>query len=270
MNTRPDPAHSQDIAEQQEPDTQRPKPANRRSLITDVLTLQFAITGAVTLIALAGLTWTSEAGIRNNLSYWAEQWAGELNESGAPFYLRDRNEAVLDVERFVGKYPEIHSVTWYRPDGSVFASIDKNGPVPTPGPRLPGITVAELSAKAGKSPAYLLREDIERNRRFRLSGPIRVESFAGGELLSLAPEASKTNVQLLGFVAVDLDFSAYQSAFLKRLTLASGALVILLFISSIVGRVLLKRALRPLSELQAPLSEIARGKMQVEFPVTRH
>ena len=89
----------------------------RRSLITDILTIQFVITGGITLIALAGLVWTSGLVIRDNLNDWAEQWATELNELGAPFYMRDRGEAVLDVERFVKKYPEIHSVTWYKPDG---------------------------------------------------------------------------------------------------------------------------------------------------------
>ena len=57
----------------------------RRSLIADILTVQLLITGAITVIALVGLTWTSGAVIRNNLNYWAEQWAGELNELGAPF-----------------------------------------------------------------------------------------------------------------------------------------------------------------------------------------
>jgi hypothetical protein len=67
--------------------------ARRRSLVTDILTLQFLITCAITIIALAGLTWTSGAVIRDNLTYWAEQWADELNELGAPFHLRDRDDA---------------------------------------------------------------------------------------------------------------------------------------------------------------------------------
>src|SRR5688572_3607421 len=120
-----------------------------RSLITDILLVQFVITGVITAIALAGLTWTSGALIQNNLAYWAEQWAGELNELGAPFYLRDRDEAVLDVERFVEKYPEIRSVTWYRPDGTVFKFIDKGGAVDLVPPALSEEIRRELSAKAG-------------------------------------------------------------------------------------------------------------------------
>jgi len=246
------------------------KVPNRRSLITDILTVQLVITGAITLIALAGLTWTSGTVIQNNLNYWAEQWAGELNELGAPFYLQNRDAAVLDVERFVAKYPEILVVTWYRPDGSIFTSIDKSGPVdPVASPLQPD-TIGELSAKAGRTPAYLLREDIQRNRRFRLSGPIWVESFENDGLFDVNSNHVKTKVQLLGFVAVDIDFSTYQTTFSRRLGLASVALVALLFTSGIVGRVLLKRALRPLSELQEPLSQIAQGTTQVTFPATRH
>jgi len=240
---------------------------HRRSLITDILTVQLLITGVITIIALAGLAWTSGAVIRHNLNYWAEQWAGELNELGAPFYRPDHGGAMLDVERFIEKYPEIRRVTWYRPDGSVFTSILNGGARDTAAAPLAAETIAELSQKAGVSSAYLLQE--EHDRKFQLSGPIWVESFANDGLFDAA-KATPTRVDLLGFVTVDIDFSTYQTAFSKNLALASIALIGLLFISWIVGHALLKRALRPLSELQEPLSQIAQGTMEVTFPATRH
>jgi diguanylate cyclase (GGDEF)-like protein len=241
-----------------------------RSLVTDILTVQFAITGAITVIALAGLIWTSGAVVQNNLNYWAEQWAGELNELGAPFYLRERTEAVLDVERFIQKFPEILSVTWYFPDGSVFTSINKGDLKDTLPSPLPTTAVADLSARAGVTPAYLLREDIKHERRFRLSGPIWIESSENEGLFNGDSDDIETKVKLLGFVAVDIDFSNYQTAFLKRLAPACVGLLALLFTSWIVGRALLKRALRPLSELQAPLLQIAEGATQVTFPAALH
>ena len=90
------------------------------------------------------------------------------------------------------------SVTWYHPDGSVFTSIDKNGPVADAGDPLPAGIIAELSAKAGPSPAYLLREDLEGNRRFRLSGPIWVESFANDGLFDVANRTPRTKIELAG------------------------------------------------------------------------
>jgi len=242
----------------------------RRSLITDILTIQFVITGGITLIALAGLVWTSGLVIRDNLTDWAEQWATELNELGAPFYMRDRGEAVLDVERFVKKYPEIHSVTWYKPDGMVFTAIDKNGPLDGAGSPLPKKVVDELSSKVGRNPPYLLRENLEGNRRFRLSGPVWIDSFGKDGVFESDRKRAKSKPTLVGFVAVELDFSAYQSAFLNRLTPACSALVVLILISWLVARRLVKRALQPLSELQQPLADIAHGKVDVAFPIPRH
>jgi diguanylate cyclase (GGDEF)-like protein len=241
----------------------------RRSLITDILTVQLAITGVITIIALAGLNWTSKAVIHESLGYWAEQWADELNELGAPFYRQDRGEAMLDVERFVGKYPEIQRVIWYRPDGTFFTSIDKTGTQESIAPALPQAATAELKSKAGLTTAYVLTEDTGNDRRFRLSGPIWVESFSRDGLIDVG-RGAQTKVNLLGFVAVDIDFSAHQTALSKSLALASIALIALLFLSWVAGHVLLKHALKPLSELQDPLAEIAKGTTQVTFPATPH
>ena len=242
----------------------------RRSLIVDILSVQLLITGGITFVALAGLTWTSRAVIQENLNYWAEQWAGELNELGAPFYLRSRDDAILDVERFIQKYPEIESVTWYRPDGSVFTSIDKNGPVEPLGAPLDAGTVKDLSTRVEARPAYLLRQNLEGNRRFFLSGPIWAESFSNGGAFDADLHRARTRSELLGFVGVNLDFSSYQTAFSRRLEIASFALIVLLLTSWIVERILIKRALRPLSELQEPLLRIAKGETDVSFPDPRH
>jgi len=111
-------------------------PKHRRSLVNEVLAAQLAVAAVVGLIALIGLAWTSGSVIRNNLEHWAAQWAGELNDLGAPFYLSDGGEAVFEIERFIDKYPEIERVTWYRPDGSSLLAIDESGPVASaPQPR---------------------------------------------------------------------------------------------------------------------------------------
>ena len=242
--------------------------APRRSLVTEVLAAQLALTAAVGLIAIAGLAWTASSVVGNNLTQWAGQWAAELNELGAPFYRRNAHDAVLDVERFVAKYPEIALVTWYGPDGSVLTALDDSGVVEPPTAALDPALTRELAAKAGASPAFLLREEID-DRRFRLSGPIWTEAFEG-DLLAADPTAASTVIELLGFVAIDLDFTAYRSALLPRLALASGVLLLLLTAAWGGGRLLLKRTLAPLSELEQPLAQLAAGETPAAFPASRH
>ncbi len=251
------------------PEPPAPQPRTRgRSLVNEVLIAEVVIAAVVGAFVLAGLAWTSGSVIRDNLAHWASQWGAELNELGAPFY-HDQREAVLGVERFVAKYPEIARVSWYRADGSTLLSLDKNGVVDAAAP-LDADARVELAAKAGVTPPYLLTENVEGGRRYRLSGPIWSEALAGDGLFDFNPSAAKTSVELLGFVSVDLDFSAYESVFLPRLALASGTLLLLLGVSWAGGRLFLKRALAPLSELQQPLARLAAGDMDVEFPRPKH
>ena len=81
------------------------------------------------MVAFLALFLASNWVVQENLERRAELWAPELNELGAPFYLSDHEGALLGVETFIGTYPEILSVTWYQTDGSVFESVNQDGPV---------------------------------------------------------------------------------------------------------------------------------------------
>ena len=165
-----------------------------RSLVHDVLGAQLAIAALVGAIAISALAWTSGSVVRNNLEQWAGQWAEELNEIGAPFY-HDEREALLGVERFVAKFPEIDRVTWYREDGSVLMSLKHGGEQSDSAPPLPSQVRDSLAAKAGVTPPFLLTENVDR-QRFRLSGPVWTEAFTGDGLFAFDPAAPKTSVAL--------------------------------------------------------------------------
>ncbi len=245
---------------------ERRKP--NRSLVREVLGLQLAIAAIGGLIAVAGLAWTSGAVVRDNLEHWAAQWASELNELGAPFYLDDAGAAMLDVERFIAKYPEIERVSWFGTEGGVILSLGGDGSTQIDTPPLDAETAAELSARAGIQPAYLLTQDVSPGQRYRLSGPVWKESFADDALFSADPAAAEASVELLGFVSVDLDFSGYENALWPRLAVASGILVLLLAASWACGRWFLKSALAPLSELEHSLVQLAAEAPAVRFPTS--
>ncbi len=238
----------------------------RSSLIAQLLTLQLAIVAAVGLLALAGLYWTSRTVIDENLTHWATQWARELNELGAPFYLSNTGAAVVDVERFTEKYPEIAAVTWYGPDGAAVPSLN-HGVEPRP---LPPESVARLAELVGKDSPYSLTEKPGSPLEFSLAGPIWSEAAVGDTLLDVGASHVDTKRRLLGFVAVDLDYSWYHRQFLPKLWVASLALLALLGASWIIGHRLVKRALSPLAALQEPLANLASGELEVTFPASEH
>jgi diguanylate cyclase (GGDEF)-like protein len=239
-----------------------------RSLVREVLGVQLAVTALGGLIAVAGLAWTSGAVVRDNLEHWAAQWASELNELGAPFYLDDAGAAMLDVERFIAKYPEIERVSWYDTDGQVLLSLGGDGTTLVDTDALDHATAAELALRAGMHPSHLLTQNVSPGQRYRLSGPIWTESFADDALFSSDPAAAATEVRRLGFVSVELDFSEYESALWPRLAAASGLLLVLLGVSWGFGRWFLKNALAPLSELEHSLAELAAEAPAVRFPTS--
>ncbi len=237
-----------------------------RSLVQEVLGVQLAIAALGGLIAVAGLAWTSGTVVRDNLEHWAAQWASELNELGAPFYLDDAGAAIFDVERFIAKYPEIERVSWYDTAGRPLLSLGGDGTAPLDAAPLDAATAAELSARAGVDPPYLLTQNVSPGQRYRLSGPIWTASFSDDALFSTDPAAAAASVRQLGFVSVDLDFSGYEDALWPRLAVASGILLLLLGVSWACGRWFLKGALAPLSQLEHTLAQLASEAPAVRFP----
>jgi diguanylate cyclase (GGDEF)-like protein len=243
-----------------------PRRERSRNLVQEVLGVQLAITAIGGLIAVAGLAWTSGAVVRDNLEHWAAQWAAELNELGAPFYLNDAGAAMLDVERFIAKYPEVERVTWYDAQGGALLALGGDGTTLVDAAPLDASTAADLASRAGAQPPYLLTQNVSPGQRYRLSGPIWTESFADDALFSADPAAAEASVRQLGFVSVDLDFSGYEDALWPRLAVASGMLLLLLGASWACGRWFLKSALAPLSELENSLAQLAGDAPAVHFP----
>ncbi|HEX6995668.1 MAG TPA: EAL domain-containing protein [Gammaproteobacteria bacterium] len=258
-----------------------PRHGGRSSLITHILTLQLAIVTALGLLALTGLYWTSRTVVEDNLSHWAAQWASELNELGAPFYLSDTNRALLDVERFVGKFPEIRSVVWYSRDGDPMfrlrptdegheagdAGADDGAERVAP---LEPALLRRLQQAVGTDSPFVLLQQPRAPLAFRLAGPIWNERIVGDALLDLGDAPVETEIELLGFVSLDLDFSWYHQRFLPKLGLASLALLAVLGASWFIGRFTIKRALSPLAALQPPLAQLAKGEMDVVLPASRY
>lgn len=230
--------------------------------------MQLAIAALGGILAVAGLAWTSGTVVRNNLEAWAAQWASELNELGAPFYLDDAGAAMLDVERFIAKYPEIERVSWYDAKGHPLVSLGSHGTTFVDVPSLDAATAETLAARAGVEPPFLLTENVS-GRRYRLSGPIWAESFASDALFAADPAAAEAAVRMLGFVSVELDFSRYEQTLWPRLAVASGILLLLLGLSWAIGRRFLKTALAPLSELERSLTRLAtEDAPAVRFPTS--
>ncbi len=242
-----------------------------RALVNEILSLQLALTALIGVLAIAALFWTTKLVLQDNISKWATQWTMELDELAVPLYLTDGQAAALRIEQFIQNYPEIDRVTYFQPDGRVFFSVGSEDSITAVPPALDPKTLAELTERAASTTPYVVEDDQSEEQLLRIRGPIWTESIVGDGLFDYDPDApAESKITTVGFVSLVLNFSWHRSELLSNVRFASVALILLLIVSGLTVRFLLKRALASLSKLQEPIEELAKGNLDVKFEPARH
>lgn len=244
-----------------------------RLLIHEILTLQLAITSAIGILAIASLYWGGQWILQNNYSRWALQWTEELHELGAPLYLTVDDEISIRLEGYIEKYPEIKRVTYYQLSGEELFSISNHqGSQERPMLGLPSEKLAEAARLVGADEPYIIESSILNVRAFDIYAPIWTESIFSDGLFDFDLEASTGTgtMSLIGYVGLELDFTEFHTQLLKNIKIATFVLLLLLSVSAIGGRLILRRALTAISDLQEPIAELAKGNLAVQFKPAAH
>jgi diguanylate cyclase (GGDEF)-like protein len=244
----------------------------KRVLINEILSLQLVITAIIGALAIAGLYWGGQWVLQDNYSRWALQWTEELNELGAPLYLPNDDEAILRLESFIDKYPEIDRVSYYRGDGSILFAIENGVDIDTEQLTVDDDRLQELTKLIGAEAPYLVETSFLNARAFEILAPVWTESIPGDGLFSfdLSADSSGTEIELIGFVGLQLDFSLFHNRLLTNIKIAISILLLLLIGSGVLGRHYLARALTAISDLQQPIAELAKGNLAVRFKPAEH
>jgi diguanylate cyclase (GGDEF)-like protein len=243
----------------------------KRVLVHEILSIQILSATLIGVFAIAALYWGGQWVLQDNYSRWALQWTDELNELGSPLYLADDSEALLRLESFVNKYPEIGRVAYYRVDGSPLFSIDAHDDMDPVG-QLSRSTLNEVRALVGGEEPYLLQSSVIDPRQFEILAPVWTEALADDGLFAFDPSetALQSDLELVGFVGMHLDFIMFHDRLLANIKSAIMLLLVLLAGFALYGRRALRKALSSISDLQNPLKELAKGNLDVKFEPAEH
>jgi len=243
----------------------------RRMLVNEILSIQVISAALIGMLAVASLYWGGQWVLQENYSRWALQWTEELNELGSPLFLTDDGEALLRLESFVNRYPEIDRVAYFSKDGSAIFSVGNDDKAKE---------VTDLSEKAlsravervGDEEPFLMSTGILNPQRFEILAPVWKESIPVDGLFSFDPNAPQQAVEteLLGFVSINLDFVIFHDGLLANVKGAALILCALLVIFALFGWRSLQRALASISSLQKPIRELAKGNLDVKFEPAAH
>lgn len=240
----------------------------RRTLVGEMLFAQLVLAAVVGLVAVISVWSIASWVVRDNLESWARQWIEELDSLGGALYLSEDSDRYLRVERYVARFPEISFVRYYNADGRiVFGDGNARDTLSTP-----PLTAEDLAALAalpeGAGHRY---DDLSIAPLVRVTGAIHLTSLASDGLFDLQSiDDAATESTVAGFVELGLDYSRYDQQLLKSVWLGSAATA-LVFLALLVGaRLLLRRAVQPLVDLQAPLRRLAAGNYDIELPQSEH
>ncbi len=245
--------------------------SGKRLLVNEILSIQVLSAGLIGLFAIASLYWGGQWVLQDNYSRWALQWTEELNELGSPLYLDEDNEALMRLESFVERYPEIRRVAYFDKDGRVLFSVDSKE-VADAAQDLSEDRLLEAVAVIGNDKPYLMQAGILDPRQFEILAPVWVESLPGDGLFEFDPlnTAGEVPTELVGFVGIHLDFVLFHNQLLSNIRVAVLILVILLVIFGLYGRYALRNALASISSLQKPIRQLAKGDLTVKFEPAEH
>jgi diguanylate cyclase (GGDEF)-like protein len=243
----------------------------KRVLVHEILSIQVLSAALFGGLAIASLYWGGQWVLQDNYGRWALQWTEELNELGSPLYLSDDGEALIRLESFVERYPEIDRVSYYSKDGNALFSVHNAEPEE----QVEALTdnkLEEATAVIGEKKPYVMNSGLLNPRQFEILAPVWTESLVGDGLFDFDTDELKgeTRTDLLGFVGIHLDFVIFHDRLLANI---KGAILILLFLLigfAAYGRRALRRALASISDLQGPIKELAKGNLAVKFNPAEH
>ncbi|MDH3842001.1 MAG: GGDEF domain-containing protein, partial [Chromatiales bacterium] len=250
------------------------RPGNKggkRVLVHEILSIQVLSAALFGGLAIVSLYFGGQWVLQDNYGRWALQWTEELNELAAPLYLADDSEARIRLESFVERYPEIDKVSYFGKDGSSLFSVGTDEEVESP-ENLDKSRLDEAVERIGHERPYLMQSGLLSPRQFEILAPVWAESMAEDDLFSFSAESAdaKARTQLLGFVGIHLDFMIFHDRLLTNIKGAVLILMLLIFIFALFGRRAVRRALSSISDLQAPIRELAKGNLAVKFNPAEH
>ena len=243
----------------------------KRVLVHEILSIQILSAMIVGIFAIGALYWGGQWVLQDNYSRWALQWTDELNELGSPLYLADDSEALLRLESFVDKYPEIGRVAYFLEDGSPLFSIDAYEEM-EPVEELSRSVLDDARALVGSVEPYLLQSSVMDPRQFEILAPVWTEALVDDGLFAFDPAelARASDMELVGFVGMHLDFTIFHDRLLANIKVAILFLLVLLIGFAMYGRMALRKALASISDLQDPIQELAKGNLDVKFEPAEH
>lgn len=236
------------------------------SLANRILLLQLGWAIAVYLMVSAGLWWGTVHIIEQSLHRQAAGWLAKADELGTPLYASQERAGVEASLKSLANIPEIISVHYFDASGSklVYEYWREKGAAPN-SPVFMTEEIAGLQHAPGASKPILFHKEAGSIATFRASAPVWIKSLRSDGLLDFSlEETAQESVKTIGYISMRLDYGRLVSDFVKNVLWVSAIIAMLLLAFLLFGQFIIRWALRPLTQLEAPLVRLASGDTSIQ------
>ncbi|HAD04115.1 MAG: hypothetical protein A2005_09885 [Desulfuromonadales bacterium GWC2_61_20] len=239
---------------------------HQTSILVRLMSLAFIWAVTIFALASAGLWWTTEQVIKDSTRRQAIQWLNKFDDLATPLFVSSNPDLFEDIRKQAVIFPEIAFLRLVAPDGHtelgryVQSAFKARTSLLTP---FSAEELEQLTEVQGAEKPRLEKE-IGNIGVLRVAAPAVIKSISRDGLIAFAlDKEQKENVKIIGFVDIGLDFHSYRDSLGRHILL--GCLLILGFfiVATLIGRVVIQRALRPLADLQIPLAKLAQGETDI-------
>jgi diguanylate cyclase (GGDEF)-like protein len=234
-----------------------------RSLANRILTLQLAWAFIIYILVIAALWFATNLVIESNVRLQGEGWISKLDELGIPIYASNDPTQLADAISYMHNFPEVLRAQY----------IDVSGKKIISGYTRKNITLSNFLPLSDSIIAELKRTDLSQktirfekgnNSQMRVIAPIWIKSIENDGMIDFSlKKKGVEKVETIGIIDIVIDYSQISTNLKRNLAYASIIIAIMILIAAFIGRIMIRWALNPLSDLEEPLTRLANGETDV-------
>ena len=239
-----------------------PKP---RSLVNRMTLVHLFWAVLVYLSMIVGFWWSAHYLVEEGLKKQAVSWAGEFDELGTPLYFSDMPLILEQVRQRARHSPDILYARYYEAGSlKMLGQYVKKVTTATSFGWLSIDQVRDLRLDQASAPLIISHRAFLTVDSIRMLAPIQTRSLPVDSLFDQGSAGSKGEVRkTIGYLEIGVDLGPSRELIMHGMLTVSLFLGTVLLAAVVVSRYLVRSAMRPLLNLQAPLSRLANGDLNV-------
>jgi diguanylate cyclase (GGDEF)-like protein len=233
------------------------------SLTTRIMLLQFAWTLIIYVLVITAIWFATNLVIQSNVRNQGKDWIAKLDEMGMPIYATNKPARLKQIFTSLRNFPEIAEAAYLDDTGKIITEYTRNDKQDLDFAPLTDENINNLErTDVDEKPTQY---EFGQKSQMRVSAPIWIKSISKDGMIDFSlDKTSKEKIRTIGFIQVVLDYSKAMDDLNQNIIRASMLIAAMMLGAAFVMRYMVRRALRPLAELEEPLTRLANGETDVQ------